>query len=71
MDTLLEHINSPSDLKKLSLDQLEPLCAELRTYITECCSKNPGHLGASLGVIELTVALHYVFDASKDKISGT
>ena len=68
MDTLLEHINSPSDLKKLSLDQLEPLCAELRTYITECCSKNPGHLGASLGVIELTVALHYVFDAPKDKI---
>lgn len=68
MGTLLESINSPADLKKLSHSELISLCDELRVYITECCAKNPGHLGASLGTVELTVALHYVFDAPTDKL---
>ena len=68
MDNLIEQIDSPEDLKKLKPEQLPQLCAEIRKYITECCSHNPGHLGASLGTVELTVALHYVYDAPKDKI---
>lgn len=68
MDNLIEQIDSPEDLKKLKPEQLPQLCAEIRKYITECCSRNPGHLGASLGTVELTVALHYVYDAPKDKI---
>ena len=68
MDNLLERIDSPEDLKKLNVNQLPQLCAELRQFITESCSRNPGHLGASLGAVELTVALHYVYDAPKDKI---
>src|SRR5574344_293898 len=65
---MLEKINSPKDLKGLSTGQLIRLCKELREYITECCAKNPGHLGASLGAVELAVALHYVFDTPNDKI---
>lgn len=68
MDNLIEQINSPEDLKKLRPEELPQLCAEIRKYITECCSRNPGHLGASLGTVELTVAIHYVYDAPKDKI---
>ena len=68
MDNLIEQIDSPEDLKKLKPEQLPQLCAEIRKYITECCSHNPGHLGASLGTVELTVALHYAYDAPKDKI---
>ena len=66
--TLLSKINSPSDLKKLKETELIPLCEELRKYIIEITSTNPGHLGASLGVIELTVAIHYVFDTPDDKL---
>lgn len=65
---LLEHINSPADVKRLDNEELVRLCAEIREYLIECCSTNPGHLGASLGTVELCVALHYVFDAPKDKI---
>ena len=65
---LLESINYPSDLKKLDPGDLEVLCSELRQFIIDECSSNPGHLGASLGVIELTVALHYVFDTPHDAI---
>jgi 1-deoxy-D-xylulose-5-phosphate synthase len=68
MDNLLERIDSPEDLKKLEIHQLPQLCEELRQFITESCSRNPGHLGASLGAVELTVALHYVYDAPRDKI---
>ena len=68
MYELLDTINSPADLKKLSLEQLEPLCAEIRQYIVEVCSANPGHLAASLGAVELIVGWHYVFDAPADKI---
>ena len=68
MSSLLATINSPSDLRKLKPDELQPLSDELREFIIYQCSKNPGHLGASLGVIELTVALHYVFNTPDDKL---
>ena len=55
---LLYKVNSPRDLKQLSIAQLPLYCAELRRYIIEECSKNPGHLASSLGTIELTVAIH-------------
>ena len=65
---LLGKINSPEDLKQLSASQLEGLCLELREFIIEEVSANPGHLGASLGAVEITVALHYVFDTPDDKL---
>ena len=68
MEKLLTHINSPSDLKKLPLDRLPRLAQELRDFIIDIVATKEGHLGASLGVVELTVALHYVFDTPKDKL---
>ena len=56
----INRINSPEDLKKLKVEELPAVCAELRQFIIDALSKNPGHLGSSLGTIELTVALHYV-----------
>ena len=66
--TLLDKINSPSDVKTLSMEQLRTLCQEIRQYMIECCAVNPGHLGPSLGAVELIVGLHYVYDAPQDKI---
>ena len=63
-----ETINSPADLKKVSEDDLIEVCRELREKIIDECSEHPGHFGAGLGVVELTVALHYVFDAPYDNI---
>ncbi|MEE1119359.1 MAG: 1-deoxy-D-xylulose-5-phosphate synthase N-terminal domain-containing protein, partial [Bacteroidales bacterium] len=57
---VLKRIDSPNDLKSLSNDELLSLSKEVREYILEVLSENPGHLASSLGVIELTVALHYV-----------
>ncbi len=65
---LLENINSPQDLKKLSLSELEALCAELRSFLIENVAKTGGHLASNLGVVELTVAMLKVFDLPKDKI---
>lgn len=65
---LLTAINGPEDLKKLKLDDLISLSAELRQFIIDMVSKNPGHFGASLGVVELTIALHYVFNTPYDKL---
>lgn len=65
---LLSHINYPSDLRRLSLEQLPEVCAELRQKIIDEVSVNPGHFASSLGVVELTVALHYVFDTPNDRI---
>lgn len=65
---LLSAINSPQDVKKLSLDELPELCSELRAFMLEVLSQIPGHLGASLGAVELAVALHYVFDSPTDKL---
>ena len=64
----INRIDSPADLKKIALEQLPEVCAELRDFIIEALSKNPGHLASSLGTIELTVALHYVFDTPEDKL---
>ena len=55
---LLENINSPADIRNLSIEQQKQLCEEIRQYMVECCAKNPGHLGSSLGAVELIVALH-------------
>ena len=66
--SFLKKIKSPKDLKKLSLKDLRTLNNELRNYTINTVSKTGGHLGASLGVVELTVALHYVFNTPKDKI---
>ena len=68
MYELLDKINSPEDLRALPENQLEQLCAEIRAYIIECCSVNPGHLASSLGAVELIVGFHYVFDSPSDKI---
>ncbi len=65
---ILDTINSPSDIKKLNIEQLKQLCEEIREFIIQNVSKTGGHLASSLGVVELTVALHYVYDTPKDKI---
>jgi 1-deoxy-D-xylulose-5-phosphate synthase len=66
--TLLQHINSPADLKKLSKDQMLQVSQELRQYIIDVVSVYGGHFGASLGVVELSVALHYVFNTPYDQL---
>lgn len=66
--TLLNRIDSPRDIKGLSIDELRTLCAEIRHYMIECCSVNPGHLGSSLGAVELMVGLHYVYNTPQDKL---
>jgi 1-deoxy-D-xylulose-5-phosphate synthase len=65
---ILQTIDSPEDLRKLPDGQLKQVCSELRRYIIDILSENPGHLGASLGTIELTVALHRVFNTPYDRI---
>ena len=64
----INHIDSPVDLKAISRNDLPAVCDELRQFIIDEVSKNPGHLGSSLGVVELTVALHYVFNTPYDRI---
>ncbi|WP_396632513.1 1-deoxy-D-xylulose-5-phosphate synthase [Maribacter sp. R86514] len=68
MKSILEHINSPNDLKSLKEKDLEQLAVELREFIIDIVSVKEGHLGASLGVVELTIALHYVFNTPTDKL---
>jgi 1-deoxy-D-xylulose-5-phosphate synthase len=65
---LLDEIRFPKDIKKLPKDKLPQLCDELRHFIITQSANNPGHLGASLGTIELTIAIHYVFDTPNDKL---
>ncbi len=65
---LLENIDSPEDLKKLDQEQLPELCEELRQYIVDIVSEKGGHFGASLGVVEITAAIHYVFNTPKDQL---
>jgi 1-deoxy-D-xylulose-5-phosphate synthase len=67
-ENLLDRINSPADLKKLSMNELEQLAAEIRQRIIQTVSKNGGHLAPSLGVVELAIAIHYVFDTPNDKV---
>jgi len=68
MYKILDKIDSPSDLRKLSKKKLKLLCEEIRDYMVKCCAENPGHLGSSLGAVELIVALHYIYDTPKDKL---
>ena len=68
MSKLLDCIEYPEDLKKLKLEDLPKLASEIRELIVDVVSKNPGHLSSNLGVVELTIALHYCFDFKKDKI---
>lgn len=68
MDKILDRINKPDDLKKLNLIEKNELAKEIREYILEIVSKNGGHLASNLGVVELTIALHSVFNLQEDKI---
>ena len=68
MGPLLQKINSPRDLKNLSIEELPSLAEEIREYILEVVSTTGGHLGAALGAVDLTLALHYCFDTPKDTI---
>ena len=64
----LDKVDSPADIKGFTTEELKELCAEIRHYMIECCSVNPGHLGSSLGAVELMVGLHYVYDTPDDKL---
>lgn len=66
--TYLDRVNSPEDLRRLSVDELPLYCAELRKFIIDQVSVNPGHLGSSLGALELAVAIHYVYNTPSDKL---
>ncbi|MCA1758636.1 MAG: 1-deoxy-D-xylulose-5-phosphate synthase, partial [Bacteroidales bacterium] len=66
--SLLDKIDSPADLKKFQLNELPEVCNDLRNFIIDELSINPGHFGASLGVVELTVALHYVYNTPYDQL---
>lgn len=68
MEKILDRINKPDNLKKLNLLEKNKLAEEIREYILEVVSKNGGHLASNLGVVELTIALHSVFDLPQDKI---
>lgn len=68
MYSVLDKIDSPEDLRKLDRAELEGLCSDIRSYMVECCAKNPGHLASSLGTVEIIVGLHYIFNTPEDKI---
>ena len=68
MGRLIKQINFPADLKKFKKEELKQISDELRDELIDIVSETGGHLGAGLGVVELTVALHYVFDTPKDKL---
>ena len=65
---ILDQIQNPSDVKKLSADQLPQLCHEIRSFLVNSVSQTGGHLASNLGVVELTVALHRVYDTSRDRL---
>lgn len=67
-EPLLPKIDSPADLRKLSPDSLPQLCSEIREFLIQSLSQNPGHFASSMGSVELTVALHYVFNTPYDRI---
>lgn len=65
---LLDSINSPADLRRLPVESLPQVCAEIRQMLIESCAVNPGHFASSMGAVEITVALHYVFDTPTDRL---
>src|ERR1700710_1497331 len=67
-DTVLDRIKSPADVRKLTRDELRTLAADMRTRLIDVCSRTGGHIGAGLGVVELTIALHATFDTPKDQL---
>jgi 1-deoxy-D-xylulose-5-phosphate synthase len=66
--TLLDRIESPADVRKLSREELDTLSAEMRARLVDVCSRTGGHIGAGLGVVELTIALHYAFETPRDQL---
>src|SRR5690606_16901911 len=68
--SLLESISGSSDLKSLSREQLHALSVEMRQFLIDSCSRTGGHIGAGLGVVEVSVALHHVFDTPRDQLVG-
>jgi len=68
---LLQNINSPADLRRLKIDQLQEVAEEIRQHILETMARVGGHTGASLGAIELAVAMHYAFDTPQDRLVWT
>src|SRR3954468_17607312 len=66
--TILDRINSPADVRGLPTDELTVLAADIRERLIDVCSRTGGHIGAGLGVVELTIALHYVFQTPKDQL---
>ena len=68
MSKFIKQINYPSDLRKFKKENLQSISNELREELIDVVSETGGHLGAGLGVVELTIALHYVFDTPKDKL---
>ena len=65
---ILDQITSPDDVKKLSADQCRQLCAQLRAFLVDSVSKTGGHLSSNLGAVELTIALHYVYNTPYDRL---
>ena len=68
MPAMLDKINSPEDLRLLNRDELADLAAELRTFLVQSVAQTGGHLASNLGVVELTIALHYVFNTPDDRL---
>ena len=68
MYRILDRVNTPEDIRGFNADELKELCAEVRSYMVDCCSRNPGHLASSLGAVELIVGLHYIYNTPADKI---
>ena len=68
MDKLLDQVNFPQDIRGFDVAQLRQLCAEIRAYMLDCCSRNPGHVASSLGAVELIVGLHYIYNTPQDKL---
>ena len=68
MYEILDQVNDPRDIRAFNMEQLKQLCAEIRAYMLDCCSRNPGHVASSLGAVELIVGLHYIYDTPADKI---
>ena len=65
---LLSRIKSPKDLKELEVTQLPAVCDEIRSYLIDNLSTNPGHFGSSMGAVDIIVAIHYVFDTPRDRV---
>src|SRR5881275_2754694 len=66
--SILDRVKSPTDIRALTRDELVQLAGDLRTRLVDVCSRTGGHIGAGLGVVELTIALHYAFDTPKDQL---